>query len=126
MNDFFHGEGTLTDVKGYKYSGNWSYGKRLGRGEEVHVTGERFRGQFENNMYDGIGRLTLSSGHEMIGSFLKGKPNGVVQETNLKKKKSKSYYENRVKSKKPKNVNMNSTFKKIDEELKSIETFMRL
>jgi len=36
MNDFFHGEGTLTDHNGYRYSGNWSYGKRLGRGEEVH------------------------------------------------------------------------------------------
>lgn len=44
-----HGFGTCTFPDGYKYEGQWRYGKRDGRGIEIFPNGDRYNGVFQDD-----------------------------------------------------------------------------
>jgi hypothetical protein len=71
-----HGMGNLTSGM-FVYKGNWKTGKMEGSGEwEFIGNGEKYKGTFVNNLFQGDGVFTYRDGHLHIGSWAKGKRNG--------------------------------------------------
>ncbi|MGL4630274.1 MAG: MORN repeat-containing protein [Leadbetterella sp.] len=60
-----------------KYEGEWSLGKRHGKGKEYQKDGKlKYEGAFINNKYEGFGVLYLKSGEKYSGEFIQGIPHG--------------------------------------------------
>ncbi|GIX66220.1 MORN motif repeat containing protein [Babesia caballi] len=71
-----HGVGTLTSSKqGYKYYGEWANDKREGSGE-LQTPLFIYTGEFNNNTFNGKGKLVNAGGDQYEGDFKDGKYNG--------------------------------------------------
>jgi uncharacterized protein (TIGR02145 family) len=71
-----HGLGNLTSGM-FVYKGQWKTGKMEGTGEwEFIGNGEKYKGAFVNNLFQGEGNFTYRDGHLYIGSWANGKRNG--------------------------------------------------
>lgn len=80
--DVLHGgQGTMVEADGAtRYSGQWQYGARHGRGEQVWGGDvgpfERYSGGWEDGLFSGEGSLTLRTGETYSGGWLAGARSG--------------------------------------------------
>jgi serine/threonine protein kinase len=73
-----HGRGIYTNAAG-RYEGEYSYGKRHGRGVFVESTGARYDGEHVHGHKCGQGTVIMAGqlrGHEYRGEFRNGAPHG--------------------------------------------------
>jgi uncharacterized protein (TIGR02145 family) len=71
-----HGLGNLTSGM-FVYKGQWKTGKMEGTGDwEFIGSGEKYKGAFVNNLFQGEGDFTYNDGRLYIGSWANGKRNG--------------------------------------------------
>ena len=82
QNNMFHGFGVYTWgdflengewVRGRRYEGSWSKGRRKGDGVYFSGYGDSYEGQWEADFFEGEGTLTKKHGDRMAGTFLRGK-----------------------------------------------------
>jgi hypothetical protein len=79
QNDQFHGHGTLIDVDGTKYEGDWDRGVRDGKGQMWTVHKGKpihYEGQWHENQYSGEGKMSFSDGSVYEGHWYKGMRHG--------------------------------------------------
>lgn len=101
VDDKFHGEGIMVYSNGDRYTGQWKFGMREGKGKCVYssdnswyegdwvrdirqgngvavlTTGDKFTGEWVNDLpKDGINRLEMKNKCEYFGELKKGKRNG--------------------------------------------------
>lgn len=60
-----------------EYIGNFSNGKREGKGIFTFSNGNEYIGNFSNNKSNGIGRMRYNNGDEYLGNWVNGKKNGL-------------------------------------------------
>lgn len=90
VNGKMHGFGTFTWANtGMTYTGYFADGKRNGQGALIGKDGEKYIGDFVNDLFEGNGELEYSNGERYEGQFLAGKRHG--QGTLFSKKGKKKY-----------------------------------
>ncbi len=72
-----NGQGTLTDMMGSEWKGNFVDGKLEGFGTYCGYDLEEYEGFFKNGVFSGYGHLSRANGDELWGMFENGKSNGV-------------------------------------------------
>lgn len=72
-----NGQGTLTDMLGSEWKGNFVNGKLEGLGTYVGYDLAEYEGFFEGGEFNGYGHLSAANGDEFWGMFKGGKRNGV-------------------------------------------------
>jgi hypothetical protein len=76
-NDLPEGKGIFEDYENnYKYDGDWSMGKKNGRGVLVFSDGTKYEGDFKNDLYDGNGIIKFNNGNVYEGEFVEGNIKG--------------------------------------------------
>lgn len=85
-----HGFGIYTwTAKGISYTGYFANGKRHGQGALFGQDGEKYIGDFVNDLFEGYGELEYANGTRYEGQFVAGKRQG--QGTLYNKKGKKKY-----------------------------------
>ena len=76
-NDLPEGKGIFEDYENnYKYDGDWSLGKKNGRGVLEFADGTKYEGDFKNDLYDGNGIIKFNNGNVYEGEFVEGNIKG--------------------------------------------------
>jgi len=76
-NDLPEGKGIFEDYENnYKYDGDWSLGKKNGRGVLEFTDGTKYEGDFKNDLYDGNGIIKFNNGNVYEGEFVEGNIKG--------------------------------------------------
>ena len=76
-NDLPEGKGIFEDYENnYKYDGDWSLGKKNGRGILEFADGTKYEGDFKNDLYDGNGIIKFNNGNVYEGEFVEGNIKG--------------------------------------------------
>ena len=76
-NDLPEGKGIFEDYENnYKYDGDWSLGKKNGRGVLEFADGTKYEGDFKNNKIEGKGIWIWPNGDKYEGQFINGNYNG--------------------------------------------------
>lgn len=65
--------GTLTDLYGIIYEGEFQDGKIQGKGIMTFPEGQRYEGDFVNEKFEGSGMYTWPNGNRYEGQFANGK-----------------------------------------------------
>ena len=68
--------GTLTDLYGIIYEGEFQDGKIQGKGIMTFPEGQRYEGDFVNEKFEGSGMYTWPNGNRYEGQFANGKFEG--------------------------------------------------
>ena len=72
-----HGFGIYTwPTKGMSYTGYFANGKRHGQGALFGKDGEKYIGDFVNDLFEGYGELEYANGTRYEGQFVAGKREG--------------------------------------------------
>lgn len=66
------GQGTLRELHGVVYSGNWKNNKRNGQGKQIYKDGSWYNGSWTNDKMDGYGEYHYSNGDVYKGNFKAG------------------------------------------------------
>ena len=69
-------KGILLTHNGDYYNGEFSEGKKNGKGSIQYLNGTHYEGSFKNDFHDGFGKLIQSNGEIYEGEWKKGKING--------------------------------------------------
>ena len=76
-NELPEGKGIFEDYENnYKYDGDWSLGKKNGRGVLEFADGTKYEGDFKNDLYDGNGIIKFNNGNVYEGEFVEGNIKG--------------------------------------------------
>ena len=70
------GKGTYTWPNGNKYIGEWKDNIINGKGEFIFNTGAKYNGNWKNNKFDGEGEFIWTNGDRYNGNWQNGKKNG--------------------------------------------------
>ncbi len=76
----YQGAGTLLLNTGEKYIGSWLKGKRNGSGVQIFANGDRYQGNYVNDLFSGHGTLNYTQG-TYVGEFFGGYFQGMGQYT---------------------------------------------
>lgn len=71
-----HGIGTLIFANGNKYVGEWKQNLKEGEGKMIFTSGETYSGQFVANRFQGYGIYQFKNGNRYEGYWKEGKPHG--------------------------------------------------
>jgi uncharacterized caspase-like protein len=71
-----NGVGTFKGLDGYSYTGMYVSGKRQGLGKQVLANGDRFEGDFDQDLPHGKGVLIMASGDSYEGQIVRGQIEG--------------------------------------------------
>ena len=71
-----HGQGVMTVPDGYRYDGEFRYGKRHGQGVYTWPDGTRHEGEWRDDQPHGQGVSTWPDGRRYEGRFREGQPHG--------------------------------------------------
>lgn len=71
-----HGQGTLTDSDGTRFTGNWIDGVLTGKGIIDYENGDKYEGDIVNLEQHGNGKYTFKNGDIYDGQWKNGKRNG--------------------------------------------------
>ena len=75
-NNKFPLKGILYTHNGDYYNGEFSEGKKNGKGKIIYANGTNYEGSFKNDYHDGFGKLIQLNGEIYEGEWKKGKING--------------------------------------------------
>ena len=75
-NNKFPLKGFLFTHNGDFYNGEFSEGKKNGKGNIIYANGTKYEGSFKNDYHDGFGKLIQLNGETYEGEWKKGKING--------------------------------------------------
>lgn len=62
VNNLKHGFGTQTWPDGARYVGNWRLGQAFGHGQFIHINGDVFEGNFQDDKANGKGLYKHKNG----------------------------------------------------------------